>query len=182
MIHSIAEFEKLAFRAIEVLSYEQKCIYCAWCIYRLHTSYAPLLAERFGPKAAAHTKACKDHLLSTIQGGTFIIDKWYWDQHRIQRIDIELELGVLSSEDCAIRALMEAIDDTFKFMATKNSDFIMPMPLLSIEIIHTILSNEYGFGTCDIDDLIGHELLQKELEEQLEVLNGAKGYDSGRFV
>lgn len=174
MIQSIAEFEKLAFKAITALSFERKCIYCAWCVNRLYASYAPLLAERLGPEVAMHTKACRDHLSKTIEERTFTVSKWYKDQHRMQRIDIEFELGVSSSEDCAMRAMTEALDNMFQFMATKKINFVMLMPLLSVEIIHTILLNEYGLDAIDIDQIIGHELLQKEFEAQLELLRDAR--------
>ncbi|GEM_PF-2822114 len=174
MINSISEFERLVFIEIVELSYEEKCIYCDWSVNRLYASYSSLLIIRFGPLVAALAETCKDHLSKAVQDKTFIIDDHFRNQHSMQRLEIEFELDFRKSEDCAILKLTEAIDSTFKFMVTKKSDFVMLMPLLPVEIIHTVLSNEYGLDAEDIDRIIWHELFQKEFEKQLERLKNVR--------
>ena len=176
MINSIVEFEKLAFKAIKELTFEQHCIYCAWCMDRLYASYAPLMAERLGLEMATLTKACHEQITKTIKERTFTVDKSYKERHSLQRMGIHLELNTLKVEDCAILKLTEAIDNTFRFIVTKNTGLVMLMPLLSIEIIDTILSNEFMIDTSDIDQIISHKLLQKEFEAQLKQLKEVKEY------
>jgi len=177
MINSIYEFEKIALKAIAEFSFEGNCIYCDWCVNRLYISYSSLLTERLGPSRAALTKECKDQLSTAIRDKTFIIKNYYRNQHRMQRLDIEFELDFRNSEDCAILKLTEAIDNTFQFMTTKSCDLVILMPLLSVEIIDAILTNEYGIDTSDLDRIIGHELLQKEFGTQLKLLNDAKSHN-----
>ncbi len=170
MIHSITEFEKLAYNAIVQLSFEQKCAYCAWCVKRLYTSYATLLPLKLSAKQARLTTACHNHIVKAVETRTFSIKSSYKDRYTMLRIDLDFDLNFEDSEEQAILKLAEAIDITLRFIATKNNDLVILMPLMSLQIIDTILTNEYGLDTSEIDKVIGHELLQREFMAQLNTL------------
>ncbi|MCH5684300.1 hypothetical protein LWM68_08500 [Niabella sp. W65] len=101
---------------------------------------------------------------------TFSIKSSYKDRYTTLRIDLDFDLNFEDSEEQAILKLAEAIDITLRFIATKNNDLVILMPLMSLQIIDTILTNEYGLDTGEIDKVIGHELLQREFMAQLNTL------------
>ena len=168
-------YQKKLLADFKKLDPQQLLFFSAWCCDHLFNQYKGEIDERISSGVRQFVAECLNEIWNIVDNPSGIKKTVISNLlNNIKEMDIENELSPDETEDIAITKIVECIENTLRFALEKDQVMAVANAFLPIDVIDSILVNQYGIDTTDPDANINHELFQKEFIAQDKLIHYLK--------